>query len=174
MAIARAICTCNICGKKFEVKAERRNRADANSFEEWAANNITTCRDCQRAAELQEAQSKAAERNLPALCGSDKQISWAMRIRNRFLDDFDNACQGYPAHYAKFLTDFVNLVLQSKSYAGWWIEFDKICNATVYDLIRAVTNQKDLSPANKSLFDAAYKLAEQHDEAVKNGSAVGL
>ena len=48
MAKARAICICSTCGKEFTKTKQCKNRAEADSFEQWAKENIDTCPDCYR------------------------------------------------------------------------------------------------------------------------------
>ena len=46
MAKARATCTCKTCGATFERTADKRNRAECDSWEQWAVENITECPSC--------------------------------------------------------------------------------------------------------------------------------
>jgi uncharacterized Zn finger protein (UPF0148 family) len=46
MAIARATCTCATCGETFEKRAEKRNRREADSWEQWAVENYDECPKC--------------------------------------------------------------------------------------------------------------------------------
>ena len=58
MAKATAICTCKECGKEFTKEATKRNRKEADSWEEWAEANFDLCPQCwgkqQREKERQE------------------------------------------------------------------------------------------------------------------------
>nr|DAF02427.1 MAG TPA: pepsin inhibitor [Caudoviricetes sp.] len=58
MAKAVAKCRCKICGKDFEATAVRCNRADADSWEKWAASHFSQCPKCykerRRSAEAQK------------------------------------------------------------------------------------------------------------------------
>jgi hypothetical protein len=96
MARAIATCTCDTCGKEFEKIAYKQNRRDANAWEAWAIKNITECPDCyhtriekERAAEAAEAAQKAEDHKLPELTGSEKQVAWALRIRQKAIEGFD-------------------------------------------------------------------------------------
>lgn len=120
MAIATATCTCEKCSKRFEVRVTRRNRADANSFEEWAAENITVCPDCKQAekdAAAEAAANKAlAPYTLPALDGTPKQIAWAEKLRKSRLlawlkelgEDVEESA--------------IQWVLNRHADARWWID----------------------------------------------------
>ena len=56
MAKAVAKCTCATCGQEFTYEKTCFNRRDADSFEEWAAANITECSEC-REKRLREEQN---------------------------------------------------------------------------------------------------------------------
>jgi hypothetical protein len=49
MAIAKATCTCKTCGETFEKRAEKRNRREADSWEQWAVENFDECPKCYKA-----------------------------------------------------------------------------------------------------------------------------
>lgn len=55
MAKATVVCTCRKCGSTFEKWATKRNRKEADAWEEWAKTNFDLCPECykaeQRAAE---------------------------------------------------------------------------------------------------------------------------
>lgn len=92
MAKASVIITCITCGKDFRHEAFRANRREADSYAEWAKDHITTCPECYRAQQAAAAETRYAERcttlGLPELSGvSDKQISYAHKVRREFLAD---------------------------------------------------------------------------------------
>lgn len=86
--MAKAQCHCAVCGNDFEIKVKRRNKEEATSFEEWAAKNITVCRECERKMKKKEDHERALKNSdgLPALEGTEKQIAWAFDIRGKFTD----------------------------------------------------------------------------------------
>lgn len=91
MAKAIAICRCATCGKEFEQSAVKRNRREADKWEEWAVSYYDECSECyqkrkerQREEENQKAAELATEAGLPKLTGSDKQVAWAESIRMGF------------------------------------------------------------------------------------------
>lgn len=111
MAMARVTITCSRCGKEFEIKKKCWNRNDANSFVEWAENNIDLCRDCERELEYQQAAEET--KDLPNLDGTEKQVRWATVIRAKFgkmYPDFD-----------KFLIDY-KFICNHQVKAAWWID----------------------------------------------------
>lgn len=89
MVKARATCTCKICGATFTRETIKRNRAEADSWEAWAAENIDTCPDCYRAEKKQKEAERVASRSqqLPQLQGSEKQVAWANTIRNKMISE---------------------------------------------------------------------------------------
>lgn len=127
MAVGVARCTCERCGARFEKRATRANRREADSWVEWAEENITVCPDCYRAEKIAKAEAEiekaTVEIGLAELEGSVKQISWATDIRNKFI-----------VTSASFLTRVHNeeekarlirrreIVLQKAKDSRWWIE----------------------------------------------------
>ena len=95
MAKATAVCTCAKCGATFEVTAAKYNRRKADSWKAWAESNYDECPDCYKIRKQQEreaANTAAAEKakgaGLPDLTGSEKQIAWATKIRQDFIDEY--------------------------------------------------------------------------------------
>lgn len=94
MAKARVTCKCTVCGSEFEHTHMCRNRTEADSYERWAAENITICPSCYAAAKKADAQAArdkyiaaiADAHPLPVITGvSDKQIAYATSLRDRFI-----------------------------------------------------------------------------------------
>lgn len=100
MAKATITCRCKICGKTFEHTKDCYNRADANAYEQWAAQNITVCPACYAASKKAVARSKldayiaenfGAEHPLPEISGvSEKQIAYAASLRSKFIGELAN------------------------------------------------------------------------------------
>lgn len=69
------------------------------------------CPDCQRAAELAQAQQATAQ--LPALTGSEKQIAWATKIRAEVFAQAD-----------ALTSDTTEICdwLATQTSAKWWID----------------------------------------------------
>lgn len=114
---------CEDCGKMFRHTKIVRNRADAESYKEWAQDNITICPQCyseamrrKRREELdqktQEAHSDIDGIELVDLTGTEKQIKWADDIRARAVA----LCLKSKPNQ-KFW-DLVNTKTDSK----WWID----------------------------------------------------
>ena len=94
MAIASITITCTTCGNEFEHRKVCHNRKAADSYESWAADHIDTCPACyakqiaeQMADKLSTALAKCGYQ-LPELTGvSEKQIAYAVKVRERYLSD---------------------------------------------------------------------------------------
>lgn len=87
MAKATVTYTCATCGGTFEKSVIKRNRTVADQWEDWAAVNITECPQCYakrtRAEKLAEVSSRVAD--LPALQGTEKQVTWALQLRDDMI-----------------------------------------------------------------------------------------
>lgn len=91
MARVKIECTCKVCGGKFEHIKFKNNREQADSYEEWAKENITICPDCFRRnkteTEINKAESKYP---LPELTGTEKQIAFARKLRAEHINKDSN------------------------------------------------------------------------------------
>lgn len=88
MARAKIQLICETCGEEFEHIKFRNNRADADSYTEWAKENITECPDCYYKRKQEERMNLAQEKyNFPQFAsGSEKQIAWAEKIRVDWME----------------------------------------------------------------------------------------
>ena len=133
MAIANAECACATCGKKFEIRVRKSNSREAASFEKWAKENITECKECEKArlqAKYDEgnanAAEAAAEMGYPELIGTEKQVAWANTIREKALaelrDTFmDPECPEKHLYRRLAFTGISHLILRMRQ-AAWWID----------------------------------------------------
>ena len=97
MSWATATCTCEKCGAVFHPRKACYNSREAADWEDWAADHITVCGECKAKAEQQKRDEAAAlakeiaeAYGYPELQGSEKQISWAMRIREQKADELED------------------------------------------------------------------------------------
>jgi len=91
MAKATAICTCKKCGATFEKTTVKRNRREADSWEEWAVNTFDTCPECEHEENAKRAAAIAEEakvNGLPALIGTPNQVIWAEQLRKSMIELF--------------------------------------------------------------------------------------
>lgn len=88
MARAIAICMCATCGIKFEKAAFKRNRTEADSWQEWAEANCDECPECYAKRMAQERAKKVQALGLPEITGkSEKQIKYALDLRTKYVVD---------------------------------------------------------------------------------------
>lgn len=126
MAKARAICTCTHCGATFEVEAVKGNRRDADSWEAWAVEHYDTCPACElsiRREAAAETAKKAAEEGLPQLTGSEKQVMWALSLREAKLEEVSQyvAKTKFKPEDMEIVNACAALVAQ-QTKASWWID----------------------------------------------------
>lgn len=102
MAIAKITITCTTCGKVFEHRKECHTRKEADSYESWAADHIDTCPECHAKQVAKQKADKVVavlEKfgcQLPELIGaSEKQIAYAVKVRNQYLYDNISSLQRY-------------------------------------------------------------------------------
>ncbi|MBO4793599.1 MAG: hypothetical protein J5556_03415 [Deltaproteobacteria bacterium] len=169
MAIAKAECTCATCGEKFEVRVSKSNSREARSFEIWAAENITECRECQEKriqakhdAENAQAAAAAQEMGYPELLGTEKQIAWANTIREKAMALLRDKCldPDMPENrqYIRLAYQPSKALLLRMRQAGWWIE-----HRTVGESILALN--KALAEIDKPLCETVSAV----QKAVYNG-----
>lgn len=88
MARAIAICMCATCGTEFEKVAFKRNRTEADSWQEWAEANCDECPECYAKRMAQENAKKVQALGLPEITGkSEKQIRYAFDLRTKYAVD---------------------------------------------------------------------------------------
>ncbi|GHV36363.1 hypothetical protein FACS1894187_10840 [Synergistales bacterium] len=100
---------------------DRQRKAD------WYASGL--CPECyeakklaDRAAELEKAKANAVEMELPELTGTEKQVAWAMKIRDAFVSSI--ADREEPEHdFAKRLLNVVIDGNLAQTTAKWWIDW---------------------------------------------------
>lgn len=100
-------------------KAEERERK-IKYFEEFGL-----CPSCYKAEKSSEEKEVSEKHKLPGLKGSEKQISWASKIRKGLIEKFEEEKQairkGAGDSFADFLNDFTNNYYKNDS-SSWWID----------------------------------------------------
>lgn len=100
-------------------KAEERERK-IKYFEEYGL-----CPDCYKKGKQGEEKAFAVKYELPELKGSEKQISWANKIRKEKIKEFEGEKpairKGAGDDFADFLDKFTNHYYKNNS-ASWWID----------------------------------------------------
>jgi hypothetical protein len=137
MAKATAIFICTDCGKEFTRTTTHYNRQEADHWEIWAKQNPQgLCPECWKAdrqakrdADLAAQKAKTPEIEaaspitLPALVGSEKQVSWARDIRAQFLEKIQKRKIKWEAVLASEKPEIkTELAKIMNTSAKWWIE----------------------------------------------------
>jgi hypothetical protein len=117
---------------------------------QWRLQNVETqklCRECYRAqlnAKNAEAAREAEEMGLPALTGTEKQVSWAEKIRldayNRFMKLAEESEE--PPVRALEIMDHL---LKTRSKASWWIDHRSIASSDqlLIEILRTLVLEVD-------------------------------
>ena len=116
MAKATVEIVCADCGQQFKHSKICYNRSQANDYEEWARENITQCPTCYKYM-IEQSNAKKQEEKLEGielvpLTGSEKQISWATKIR----------CEAMAMCAERKPNETFWRTINSKDDAKWWID----------------------------------------------------
>lgn len=118
-------CGCTVEKQLFGKISER------ESYIAWAKKH--ECPECKKAKYNAECQAKAEVNNLPSLTGSEKQITWAVAIRQTFLTNLENGIakrmklvndsnrEKAMASLAKINATRDNII-DNETSASWWID----------------------------------------------------
>ena len=151
MSWATATCTCEKCGCTFHPRKECYNSRYAADWEEWAAGHFTVCGECKAKAGQQKrdedvalAKEIADASGYPELKGSEKQIAWAIRIREKKADALEDlrdrvirTVEKHPERKEaedEMLAAIERIMAHDK--AAWWIDMrfdtpDMMVNGTI-------------------------------------------
>lgn len=112
------------CGHTGEIQLYGPSRS-----RDWAKTNAEkglcpACLQAQRDAASEAALTEAAEQDLPALEGTEKQVAWAVTIRQKFLAALDQWLADNPVREGVDPTPLIRAVqaVQAETSAHWWIE----------------------------------------------------
>lgn len=126
MAKARATCTCSHCGATFEKKTTKMNRREAESWKQWAEEYYDICPDCEielRKAAAAETAARAKATGLPDLIGSEKQVLWALSIREEKMNEMNQFLENvkFPPEEIE-IANICNDLVSQREKASWWID----------------------------------------------------
>lgn len=131
MARATVKIICKECGKEFEATATKYNRREADAWEAWAIEHITTCPECKKAAAQAKAKRRETEiigkltaasgMDLVDLTGSEKQIAWAEDLRAESIVAYVNE-NGLTDDEIADNAAMLMQVISTESTAKWWID----------------------------------------------------
>lgn len=89
MAKAEVKIVCQNCGREFYHSKKCYSRSQADSYKEWAQQNITICPNCwaklKKETKQLEINETKKEMNFPELKGTPNQIAWAEAIRTEHV-----------------------------------------------------------------------------------------
>lgn len=105
--------------------------SERESYITWAAKH--ECPECKRAKYNAECQKKAEDAKLPSLTGSEKQIVWAVAIRQTFLNNLENWLKNSTKHITdtnceKAMKSIAKInvtrdnIIANETSASWWID----------------------------------------------------
>ena len=125
----------------IEVYGDRRQR----ERQIWVAENWTDCPDCQAADNAAKAESAKAA-GLPELTGSEKQISWALDLRNTALTWAQGYVDDIVAEHGENSLEARVIHASYDEYAGhcmakYWIEGRNHVESTFIKIINRLYEQ---------------------------------
>lgn len=104
---------CERCGKEFTHTKYCCNSREANTYENWATDNITMCPDCYSLSKIEEVEFD----NIVELTGTDRQIQYARAIRAKTIKALMRiaGCDNVKVEEAK-------TIINEHDTAVWWID----------------------------------------------------
>jgi len=103
------------------------------------------CFECYKKQRLLEAEKRAAEAGLPQLRGTEKQVAWALVIRDGFLGWMQNVIHILPQAAAEHAQNLAARSLVLQDSAKFWIEAEEKLRRGVLDAARRRYNIKEES-----------------------------
>ena len=105
--------TCG-CTRKINLYGKREERDKRLENE-----NKKICFECQKQKMTEEAKKKTEERELPDLSGTEKQTNWALQIRMKFIEEFEEAVEKTEKNQKAY--DLLEWILENKTTSVFWI-----------------------------------------------------
>lgn len=160
--MARATHYCSACSEPTTLYASSRREVDRKL--EWYERNRPECGKCLARKESEVAAAKAAEMELAALQGTDKQIAWAEVIRVERIDalmaileggiDPDEQFDILRDRHGDTVVDDVLSRLCAETRASWWINNRELSLSQLAGAL-AVRIENDAKPENDPALAAA-------------------
>lgn len=119
MAKATATCTCKTCGRAFDVTRDVFNARERESAIAYMHEHYTECPECHKARMAVKSADKAHDNGWAQLTGSDKQIAWAMEIREKMIDSVLHYVRPDAMDTAKAI---ITEITAKHADARWWID----------------------------------------------------
>lgn len=141
MSMAKITQRCEKCGNEFEHRQKCHSSKERESYEAWAAENITICPECYLKHKRQEEREKRekfyAEYGIPAITtGTEKQIAYANKLRDEYFERHGSDYR----HFIKVLKEMTQEDIEREAE-----EF----GYTVDEYITEAYRSYDLSAAHK-------------------------
>lgn len=124
-----------ICEQLYGKTSERQRRIEDAQYR--------LCPDCYRAEQLAKATETNEAAGLPALTGTEKQITWAEQIRAKAMSQLTEleaqAAKSNGTEAQKQQLADAAATLRAKSSAAYWIDNrDRTARALIIDIIRGL------------------------------------
>lgn len=138
MAMAKAICTCKTCGKKFEVSREVFKASERDNTIAYMQEHYTECTECYKARMRAKVNETATYNGWAPLTGSDKQIDWATSIRDKMIAYAMGKVKPEAADFAKAI---IIKITAKHTDARWWIDHRDDNRALLQEMADAANNK---------------------------------
>lgn len=131
---ANATCTCATCGKTFVKTWDIRKSSERESTIAYMVARYTECSSCYAERIEAERAARADALGLAAITiGSEKQIAWAMKIRDEKIEKVIKRVRPKYADQAKAI---IAAITAEHNDARWWIDTRDDDNKALLDAIR--------------------------------------
>ena len=135
------------------------------------------CPDCyknkieeDRRKASEEATEKAKEMELPELDGTEKQVRWAMVIRQKFIEQVEKYdCEGNEKKQ-EILDKTIEYYLTDKTKASWWIDNRAYINEyfVIQHFIAEMLEERKKKEAEEPMKEVAAEATVYPENAVSN------
>lgn len=158
---------------------------------DWRATNWTgTCDEC-KAKTVSEAVTTNADSDLVTLTGSDKQIAWAMTIRDKFVVEWSKIKPSLPPEAAGLVIE-IDQVFVEQTQSKFWINnrdrtLQSLCHKldintkkikrgivmTIYTIAQKMSNSGTIHDIASDMFDREIQFPAGHKYALVLASYYG-
>jgi hypothetical protein len=156
MARVKIILVCEECGQEFTHIHNCYNRDAADSYEEWAKENITVCPECYKKAQRskERVQEDATAENVDSwiksegfelsdLAGTEKQVAWAKKIRLNGINCLYEIRNKFPKDKWADVWKHLN----KYNTAKYWIDNRELFGSDSKEIMRILQN--DMNKENQ-------------------------
>ena len=129
-----ATCTCATCGKTFVKTWDIKKSSERDSTIAYMQDRYTECADCYGARIKAESVAKSEAAGYAPMTGSEKQIAWAIKIRE---EKIERVLKHTRPEYADKVKAIIVEITADHSDARWWIDTRDDRNKALMDAIMA-------------------------------------